>query len=149
MSKRGDPVKRTPNCPGRFHGRRGSIASGFLSRDTNHSISRSNTGPRPTPRMASRADQFKAAKKEMQREFEKAEAEENRKIKETDEAKEPSPWLRRVGCIPHLAGVDGKEAREFVEPVDERAVFADRMQPYEGPKADFKIDQRFRVFKRF
>ena len=78
------------------------------------------TGPRPTPRMASRADQFKAAKQEMQRAFEKAEAEENRKIKETDEAKEPSPWLRRVGCIPHLAGVDRKGVREFVEPVDEK-----------------------------
>jgi hypothetical protein len=56
----------------------------------------------------------------MQRAFEKAEEEENRKIKETDEAKEPSPWLRRVICIPHLAGVDRKEVREFVEPVDEK-----------------------------
>ncbi|KFZ20112.1 hypothetical protein V501_00293 [Pseudogymnoascus sp. VKM F-4519 (FW-2642)] len=70
--------------------------------------------------MASRTDQLKAAKKEMQRAFEKAEAEENRKIKETDEAKEPSPWLRRVGCIPHLAGIDRKEVREYVEPVDEK-----------------------------
>ncbi|OBT70707.1 hypothetical protein VF21_10274 [Pseudogymnoascus sp. 05NY08] len=78
------------------------------------------TGPRPTPRMASRTDQFKAAKQEMQRAFEKAEAEENRKIKETDEAKEPSPWLRRVGCIPHLASIDRKEVREYVEPVDEK-----------------------------
>ena len=78
------------------------------------------TGPRPTPRMASRTDQFKAAKQEMQRAFKKAEEEENRRIKETDEAKEPSPWLRRVGCITHLAGVDRKEVREFVEPVDEK-----------------------------
>jgi hypothetical protein len=77
------------------------------------------TGPRPTPRMASRTDQFKAAKQEMQRAFEKAEEEEKRQTKETDEAKEPSPWLRRVGCIPHLAGVDRKEVRELVEPVDE------------------------------
>ncbi|OBT70934.1 hypothetical protein VF21_10104 [Pseudogymnoascus sp. 05NY08] len=78
------------------------------------------TEPRPTPRMASWTDQFKVAKQEMQRAFEKAEEEENRKIKETDEAKEPSPWLRRVGCITHLAGVDWKEVREFVEPVDEK-----------------------------
>lgn len=56
----------------------------------------------------------------MQRAFEKAKEEENRKIKETDEAKEPSPWLRRVGCIPHLAGVDWKEVREFVKLVDEK-----------------------------
>ncbi|OBT79272.1 hypothetical protein VF21_01964 [Pseudogymnoascus sp. 05NY08] len=59
--------------------------------------------------MASRTDQFKAAKQEMQRAFAKAEEEENRKIKETDEAKEPSPWLRRVRCITYLAGVDQKE----------------------------------------
>ncbi|KFY64196.1 hypothetical protein V496_03407 [Pseudogymnoascus sp. VKM F-4515 (FW-2607)] len=70
--------------------------------------------------MASRTDQFKAAKQEMQRAFEKAEEEESRRIKETDEAKEPSPWLRRVGCITHLAGVNRKEVREFVEPVDEK-----------------------------
>ncbi|KFY65433.1 hypothetical protein V496_02557 [Pseudogymnoascus sp. VKM F-4515 (FW-2607)] len=44
------------------------------------------TGPRPTPQRASRTDQFKAAKQEMQRAFEKAEKEENRRIKETDEA---------------------------------------------------------------
>ncbi|KFZ20592.1 hypothetical protein V502_03128 [Pseudogymnoascus sp. VKM F-4520 (FW-2644)] len=69
--------------------------------------------------MASRTDQFKAAKQEMQRAFEKAEEEEKRQTKETDEAKEPSPWLRRVGCIPHLAGVDRKEVRELVEPVDD------------------------------
>ncbi|KFZ20064.1 hypothetical protein V502_03376 [Pseudogymnoascus sp. VKM F-4520 (FW-2644)] len=46
------------------------------------------TGPRPTPQMASQTDQFKAAKQEMQRTFEKAKEEENRQIKETDEAKE-------------------------------------------------------------
>jgi hypothetical protein len=70
--------------------------------------------------MASWADQFEAAKKEMQRAFEKAEGEENHQIKETDEAKELSPWLRRVGCIPHLASIDRKEVQEFVKPVDEK-----------------------------
>jgi RecQ family ATP-dependent DNA helicase len=68
--------------------------------------------------MASRVDQFNAAKQEMQRAFAKAAEEEKRQIKETDEAKEPSPWLKRVGCIPHLAGVDRTDARELVEPVD-------------------------------
>ncbi|KFZ20514.1 hypothetical protein V502_03157 [Pseudogymnoascus sp. VKM F-4520 (FW-2644)] len=38
--------------------------------------------------MASQTDQFKAAKQEMQRAFEKVEEEEKRQIKETDEAKE-------------------------------------------------------------
>ncbi|KFZ20054.1 hypothetical protein V502_03377 [Pseudogymnoascus sp. VKM F-4520 (FW-2644)] len=70
--------------------------------------------------MASQTDQFKAAKQEMQRAFEKANEEENRQIKETDEAKEPSLWLRQVGCIPHLAGVDWKEVQEFVKPVDKK-----------------------------
>ncbi len=78
------------------------------------------TRPPPTPRITSRKSQFDAAKQEMQRAFKKAEEEEERQIKETDEAKEPSPWLKRVGCIPHLASVDRKEARELVEPVDER-----------------------------
>ncbi|KFY69198.1 hypothetical protein V496_00429 [Pseudogymnoascus sp. VKM F-4515 (FW-2607)] len=54
--------------------------------------------------MASETDQLKAAKQEMQRAFEKAEEEENRRIKETDDAKEPIPWWRRVGRMPHLAG---------------------------------------------
>ncbi|KAF4637121.1 hypothetical protein G7Y89_g978 [Cudoniella acicularis] len=39
-------------------------------------------------------------------------------IKETDEAKEPNPWLRRVGCVGHLASVDRKQVRTFVAPVN-------------------------------
>ncbi|KFZ23552.1 hypothetical protein V502_01977 [Pseudogymnoascus sp. VKM F-4520 (FW-2644)] len=30
----------------------------------------------------------------------------------SDQAKQPSPWLRRVGCIPHLAGIDRKVDEE-------------------------------------
>jgi hypothetical protein len=52
--------------------------------------------------------------------FEKAKKEENHKIKETNKAKEPSLWLRQVGCIPHLARVNQKEVQEFVEAVDEK-----------------------------
>jgi RecQ family ATP-dependent DNA helicase len=70
--------------------------------------------------MASRTDQFEAAKKEIKHAFKKAEEEEKCQIKETDEAKEPSPWLKRVGCISHLASVDRKDAQEYVEPVDEK-----------------------------
>ena len=76
------------------------------------------TGPPPTPRIASRKSQFEAAKKEIERAFAKAEEEEQRQIKETDEAKEPNPWLRRVGCVGHLASVDRKQVRTFVAPVN-------------------------------
>jgi hypothetical protein len=76
------------------------------------------TGPPPTPRIASRKSQFEAAKKEIERAFAKAEEEEQRQIKETDEAKEPNTWLRRVGCVGHLASVDRKQVRTFVAPVN-------------------------------
>ena len=76
------------------------------------------TGPPPTPQIASRTSQFEAAKKEIERAFAKAEEEEERQIKETDEAKEPNPWLRRVGCVGHLASVDRKKVRTFVAPVN-------------------------------
>jgi hypothetical protein len=70
--------------------------------------------------MVSRTDQFEAAKEEIKHAFEKAEEEEKRQIKETDEAKEPSPWLKRAGYISYLASVDRKDAQEYVEPVDEK-----------------------------
>ena len=76
------------------------------------------TGPPPTARLASRTDQFEAAKKEIQQAFAKAEEEEARQIKETDEAKEPNSWLKRVGCVGHLASVDRKKVRTFVAPVN-------------------------------
>ena len=77
-----------------------------------------STGPPPTPRIASRKSQLEAAKKEIERAFAKAEEEEARQIKETDEAKEPNAWLRRVGCVGHLASVDRKKVRTFVAPVN-------------------------------
>jgi hypothetical protein len=76
------------------------------------------TGASSTPRIASRKSQFEAAKKEIERAFAKAEEEEQRQIKESDEAKEPNPWLRRVGCVGHLAHVDRKQVQTFVAPVN-------------------------------
>lgn len=122
-AKGGQPRKHNPRPAKDVPWQTGIHCQRFFKKQTKSQyfeVQMVQTGPRPTPRMASRTDQLKAAKKEMQRAFEKAEAEENRKIKETDEAKEPSPWLRRVGCIPHLAGIDRKEVREYVEPVDEK-----------------------------
>ena len=49
------------------------------------------------PGIASRTDQFKAAKRELEAALRKAEQEERRVIKEAEEAREPNPWLRRVG----------------------------------------------------
>jgi hypothetical protein len=60
--------------------------------------------------MASRSDQFKATKKELQCAFEKAAEDERCQIKETDEAKELSLWLKRVGYIPYSARVNRQDA---------------------------------------
>ena len=49
----------------------------------------------------------------------KAEQEERRVIKEAEEAREPNPWLRRVGWAAHLAGLDRTELREWIEMPDE------------------------------
>jgi hypothetical protein len=58
--------------------------------------------------IASRTDQFKAAKRELEAALRKAEEEERRVIKEAHEAREPNPWLRRVGWAAHLAGLIGQ-----------------------------------------
>jgi RecQ family ATP-dependent DNA helicase len=71
------------------------------------------------PGIASRTDQFKAAKRELEEALRKAEAEERRVIKEAEEAREPNPWLRRVGWAAHLAGLDRAELREWIEMPDE------------------------------
>jgi len=41
-----------------------------------------------------------------------------RKIKATDESKEPNPWLRRTGWARHLGRFDREELRALVRPVD-------------------------------
>ena len=67
------------------------------------------------PSIASQANQFKVAKQELERALRKAEAEERRVIKEAEEAREPNPWLRRVGWAAHLARLDRTELRELIE----------------------------------
>ncbi|KAH8799326.1 hypothetical protein F5884DRAFT_869058 [Xylogone sp. PMI_703] len=57
-------------------------------------------------RLASRADQFEAKKQALLEAIQKAEKEEDRKIVEPDEAKEPSPWLRRYHAIREVVGLE-------------------------------------------
>ena len=75
--------------------------------------------PRPStcdqPDIASRIDQFEAAKRELEAALRKAELEERRVIKEAEESREPNPWLRRVRWAAHLVGLDKMELREWVE----------------------------------
>lgn len=96
--KGGRPQKQNPRSARKVPWQAGIHCQRFFkqgSKSRYFEVQPVETGPRPTPRMASRTGQFKAAKQEMQRAFEKAEEEEKRQTKETDEAKEPSPWLRR------------------------------------------------------
>jgi len=64
---------------------------------------RETTPTADQPGIASRADQYKAAKQELEAALRKAKMEERRVIKEAEEAREPNPWLRRVGWAAHLA----------------------------------------------
>jgi hypothetical protein len=72
----------------------------------------------PEPGIASWADQFKAAKQELETALREAEAEKRRVIKEAEEAWEPNPWLCRVGWTAHLAGLDRTELWEWIEMPD-------------------------------
>jgi hypothetical protein len=52
---------------------------------------------------------FTAAKQELAVALKRADEEERRQIKEPEESREPNPWLRQVGWVSHLAGLDRKE----------------------------------------
>jgi len=88
--------------------------SGYFEVQNEEASPRSNP-----PRIASRADQFKAAKQELEAALRRAEAEERRVIKEAEEAREPNSWLRRVGWAAHLAGLDRTELKKWIEMPDE------------------------------
>jgi hypothetical protein len=76
--------------------------------------------PSSRPGIASREDQFKAAKRELEAALRKAEEKERRCIREAEESREPNPWLRRVGWAAHLAGLDRTKLRKWIEiPNDE------------------------------
>ena len=81
-------------------------------------VSAEASPPSGQPGIASREDQFKAAKRELEAALRKAEEKERQCIKEVDEAREPNPWLRRVGWAAHLAGLDRPKIRGWVEMPD-------------------------------
>ncbi|KAH6702795.1 hypothetical protein BKA61DRAFT_704075 [Leptodontidium sp. MPI-SDFR-AT-0119] len=58
-----------------------------------------------------------AAKTALKQAMQQAEEEARRQITEPEEAREPNPWLRRVGWVEHLGAFDRKELRELVAPV--------------------------------
>jgi hypothetical protein len=62
---------------------------------------------------------FAAAKQELAAALERADEEERRQIREPEESREPNPWLRRVGWVSHLAGLDRQEMRKLVSGVSE------------------------------
>ena len=66
----------------------------------------------------SQKSQCEAAKKEIKRVFAKAKEEEQRQIKETDEAKEPNLWLQRAGYVGYLASVNRKQVQTFIAPIN-------------------------------
>ncbi|KAL3420487.1 hypothetical protein PVAG01_08986 [Phlyctema vagabunda] len=68
--------------------------------------------------MASHESGFIAAKQRLSVVLKVAEEKERKQIIEPDEGREPNPWLRRVGWVPHLASLDRDEVRELVEPVE-------------------------------
>jgi hypothetical protein len=68
-----------------------------------------------SPGIASRVDQFKVAKRELEAALRKAEEKERQYIEEMEESREPNPWLRQVGWAAHLAGLDREEVRKWVD----------------------------------
>jgi RecQ family ATP-dependent DNA helicase len=58
-----------------------------------------------------------AAKTALKQAMQQAEEEARRQITEPEEAREPNPWLRRVGWAEHLGAFDRKELRELVAPI--------------------------------
>ena len=57
------------------------------------------------------------AKAELKQAIQQAEEEARRQITEPEEAREPNPWLRRVGWVEHLGAFDRTELRALVAPV--------------------------------
>ena len=80
-------------------------------------VAQVDSGPRSSIRSGDVG--FENAKQELEQALKRAEEEERRQITEPEEAKEPSGWLRRVGWAAHLEGLDRKELRELVAPVDD------------------------------
>jgi len=70
-----------------------------------------------SPAIPSRDVDLDAAKTALKQAMQQAEEEARRQITESEEAREPNPWLRRVGWVEHLGAFDRKELQELVAPV--------------------------------
>jgi O-methyltransferase involved in polyketide biosynthesis len=60
---------------------------------------------------------LEAAKTELKQAMQQAEEEARRQITEPEEAREPNPWLRRVGWVEHSEAFDREELRALVAPI--------------------------------
>ena len=60
---------------------------------------------------------LEAIKHKLSQAMQQANEEQRRQITEPEEAREPNPWLRRVGWAEHLGACDREELRALVAPV--------------------------------
>jgi hypothetical protein len=70
-----------------------------------------------SPVMPSGDVDLDAAKTALKQAIQQAEEEARRQITEPEEAREPNPWLRRVGWVEHLGAFDREDLRVLVAPV--------------------------------
>ncbi|PVH71468.1 hypothetical protein DL98DRAFT_615427, partial [Cadophora sp. DSE1049] len=70
-----------------------------------------------SPAMPSGDVDLEAIKKRLNQEMQQADEEQRRRITEPEAAREPNPWLRRVGWVEHSEGFDRTELRVLVAPV--------------------------------
>ena len=70
-----------------------------------------------SPVMPSGDVDLDTAKTALKQAMQQAEEEARRQITEPEEAREPNPWLRRMGWVEHLGALDLKELRALVAPV--------------------------------
>lgn len=75
---------------------------------------------RPGPaEIQSRESQFEKRKKQLESELKAMEDENKKTIIESEESREPNPWLRRVGWVGHTSGLNPEYLREWIEPPGE------------------------------
>jgi hypothetical protein len=67
----------------------------------------------------SRDGGFQVAKQELEEKIKQVEEAKRQQISETDEAKEPNSWLRRVGWVTGVGLCNGKKLRGFIAAVDD------------------------------
>ncbi|KAK6595386.1 hypothetical protein H4I96_09705, partial [Botrytis cinerea] len=72
---------------------------------------------RPFPAISLRDVDLDAAKMALKQAMQQAEEDIRHQITEPEAAREPNPWLRRVGWVEHLEGFDRTELQALVAPV--------------------------------